>query len=260
MGQRRQASIEDNKAKVEAQIDFDVPTAEKAAIEKLLVKAGAVISRTSSQVPVNELATDQKVGYRLSLRSIASIPPREKTLIKFEVADVDSKTSEIKDIVLAGKGRVIDSTVDRHENGQVTAAIVFEVPFASQDTLIRQMKSAGKLVSQRSTRDSKVPENELTTAHIIVTLTGSNPIVPNDAGIASYVQTSLALSFKILAIIGMTIVVGLLAVLPCVLLIWIGFKAYAVMFGSNQGQVAVAAVPMATKLNVEKPSESDKNA
>jgi hypothetical protein len=229
--------VEDNKAKIEAQIDFDVPAAEKAAIEKILAKAGAVVSRTSSQVPVNDLATDQKVGYRLSLRSTASIPPREKTLIKFEVADVDGKTTELKELVLAGKGRLIDSNIDRHENGQVSAALVFEVPFAAQDTLIRQMKgTAGKLLSQRSTRDPKVQENELTTAHIIVTLTGANLIVPNDEGVASYVRTSLYLSFKILAIIVMTIVVGLSALVPCVIMIWIGFKLYAIMAGASPGR------------------------
>ena len=61
--------VEDNKAKIEAQIDFDVPTAERPAIEKLLAKTGALLSRTSSQVAATDLATDQKVGYRLSLRS-----------------------------------------------------------------------------------------------------------------------------------------------------------------------------------------------
>jgi len=254
--------VEDNKSKIEAQIDFDVPASEKVAIEKLLIKSGAVMSRTSSQVPVNALATDQKVGYSLSLRSTASIPPREKTLIKFEVADVDSKSSEIKDIVLAGKGRVIDSTVDRHENGQVTAAIVFEVPFASQDTLIRQMKgSATKLISQRSTRDSKVPENELTTAQIIVTLTGSNPIVPSDEGVASYVRTSLYLSFKILAMIVMSIIVGLSAIVPCVVLIWVGFKVYGAMFGTSQSQMMPTPVPMATKMGTtENTEDTEKNA
>jgi hypothetical protein len=235
--------VEDNKAKIEAQLDFDVPTAEKGAIEKLLGKAGAVLSRTSSQVPVNDLATDQKVGYRLSLRSTASIPPREKTLLKFEVADVDSSATQMKETILAGKGRIIDSNIDRHENGQVSAVLVFEVPFASQDTLIRQMKSTGnKLLSQRSTRDPKVQENELTTAHIIVTLTSANLIVPSDEGIASYVRTSLYLSFKILSIIVMTVVVGLSAVVPCVILLWIGFKVYAILAGSSQDRATLPSL------------------
>ena len=249
--------VEDNKAKIEAQLDFDVPVAEKAAIEALLAKTGAIISRTSSQVPVNELATDKKVGYRLSLRSTASIPPREKTLLKLEVTNVDEELMKLKEIVLAGKGRVVDSSVDRHESGLVTAAIVFEVPFASQETLIRQMKGAGKLLSQRSTRDPNVTENELTTAHIIVTLAGVNPIVANDKGIGSYVRTSLNLSFNILATIVMTIIVGLSAILPIVLILWFGYKLYTIMAGTNQGPHVMPVTGNSLIPEDDKPAGSD---
>lgn len=256
---------EDNKAKAEAQFDFTVPAAERLAIEKVLTKSGAILSRTSSQAGVNDLATDQKVGYRVTLRSTASIPPREKTLIKFEVADVDSKVTDLKEIVLAGKGRILDSTVDRTESGQVAAALVFEVPFASQDTLIRQMKSAGKLVSQRTTRDQKVAENDLTTAHIIVTLTGSAPILPSEEGVGSYVRGSMYLSFKILAIIVMSVIVGLSAILPVVLLVWIGYKLYVFLFSGSTRPAPAAtmvAAPAGAKLigQEEKPAAPPANA
>src|ERR1019366_7190283 len=132
--------VEDNKAKIEAQFDFDVPAAEKAEIEGLLVKAGAITSRTSSQVPVDQLATDKKVGYRLKLVSSASIPPREIVALKFDVTDVHAKPAAFKDIVVAARGRVIDSSIERLENGKSTAALVLEVPFASQDEVIRKMK------------------------------------------------------------------------------------------------------------------------
>jgi hypothetical protein len=256
--------VEDNKAKIEAQFDFDVPAAEKPAIEKALAKAGAVMSRTSSQVPVNDLATDQKVGYRLTLRSTASIPPREIVRVKFEVADVDGKATELKELILAGKGRVVDSSIDRYENGQAAAVLVFEVPFASQDTLIRQMKvaAAGKLVSQKTMRNAQVPENELTTVHVIVTLTGANPIVPNDEGITSSIRTSLYLSFKILAFIVMSIVVGLSGIVPCVVMIWIGFKLYAVLTAPSQGRPTLPALSTGSKLiaDDDKPADGDPSA
>ena len=63
--------IEDTKVKIEAKFDFDVPAAERQGLEKLFSKVGAILGRTSSQVAVNELATDQKVGYRLSLPPVA---------------------------------------------------------------------------------------------------------------------------------------------------------------------------------------------
>ena len=178
---------EDSKVKIEARFEFDIPSQERQGIEKLFNKVGAVLGRTSSQVPVNDLATDQKVGYRLTIRSTAAIPPRDTTALKIEVKDVDARAADLKAIVLAGKGRVIDSNIERHENGQVIGVLKFEVPFASEDTLLSQIKSAGTVVSQQAKRNPQVPENELTTAHIFVTLAGTTPIVPSDEGLAPYI-------------------------------------------------------------------------
>ena len=181
---------------------------------------------------MNELATDQKVGYRLTFRSTASIPPREKVTLKFDVSDVDAKAAALKDIVIAAKGRVIDSSIERYENGQSAAALILEVPYASQDEVIRKMKETAKLVFQKASRNPQIQENELTTSHLIVSLTGSSPIVPTDEGISSSVNKSLYLSFRILMGIVMALIVGLSAIVPCVLLIWIGFKVYAILAGS----------------------------
>ena len=255
--------VEDNKAKIEAQFDFDVPASEKGAIERLLAKpGGAVISRTSSQVAANELATDQKVGYRLKLRSTASILPREIVSLKFEVKDVDAKVTELKDIVIAANGRVVGSSVERSENGQSTAVLVLDVPFAKQDEVIRRMKGIASLVSQKSERNPQIQENELTTSRLLVSLTGSNPIVPPDEGISSSVNKSLYLSFRILMGIFMALVVGLSAIVPCVILIWIGLKAYAILASSSPPAPSLAPAGSGSKLIAEdeKPGDGDSTA
>ena len=125
--------IEDNKVKMEAKFEFDVPAAERQAIEKLFGKVGAIVGRTSSQVPINDLATDQKVGYKLTIRSTASIPPRETVHVKMEVKDVDARASDLKDLIIAGKGRIIVSNIVRHEYGLVLGVLKFEVPFVSEE-------------------------------------------------------------------------------------------------------------------------------
>lgn len=84
---------EDSKIKIEAKFEFDVPAAERHAVEKLFSKVGVVLGRTSGQIPVNDQATDQKVGYRLTIRSTATIPPRETVVVKLEVKDVDGRAS-----------------------------------------------------------------------------------------------------------------------------------------------------------------------
>ncbi len=237
---------EDSKVRIEAKFEFDVPAAERQAIEKLFAKVGAVLGRTSSQIPVNELATDMKFGYRLTLRSTAAIPPRETIAVRQEVSDVDSRSIELKDLIRAGKGRIIDSNVDRHENGQVSAVLKFEVPFASQDTLLKQVAGGRKFASQKATRNPTVPENELTTSHIIVTLSGVSPIVPNDEGLGSYVRTSLYMSFKVFSVCLMLIILGVSAVLPWVLVVWVAYKIYCRLTGPSSPdalQLATATGP-----------------
>jgi hypothetical protein len=235
--------IEDNKVKMEAKFEFDVPASERQGIEKLFGKVGTVFGRTSSQVPINDLATDQKVGYKLTIRSTASIPPRDTVHVKLEVKDVDGRATDLKDMVLAGKGRIIDSNIDRHENGQVLGVLKFEVPFVSEDSLLRQIKGVGTVVSQQAKRNPQVAENELTTAHIIVTLAGVQPIVPSDEGLGSYIRASLYMSFKVFSVCLMLIILGVSAVLPWALVIWIAYKAYVRFAGSRNLDLAAATGP-----------------
>jgi hypothetical protein len=156
---------------------------------------------------------------------------------------VDARSTELKEIISANKGRVLDSNVDRHENGQVSAVLKIEVPFASQDALLRQIKNVGTLVSQKAVRNPQIVENELTTSHIIVTLAGTTPIVPSDEGLSSYIRTSLYMSFKIFSVCLMLIILGVSAVLPWALVVYLAYKAYTRFVGSRDLQLAADGAP-----------------
>ena len=163
--------------------------------------------------------------------------------MKLEVKDVDARAAELKELVAAAKGRVIDSNIDRYENGQVIGVILFEVPFASEDSVLRQMKSAGTVISQKAARDPKVAENDLTTAHILVTLVGVAPIVPSDEGLGSYVRTSLHMSFKVFSVCVMLIILGVSAVLPWALVIWIAYRIYVRIAGPSSPPAVTPSSP-----------------
>jgi hypothetical protein len=172
-GQVRVGKIdEQDKQNVTAIIDFNVPIDQKPAIDKLIAAVGPVLTRSAGQTPVTELATDRKYGYVVTLRSVANIAPRESITLKIEVKDVDQRVADLKEMVRAGKGRVADVNVARQENGQVVAVLIFDVPLAVEDLLVRQIKETGNLLSQQTTRNPNVPENELATAQIVVTLNG----------------------------------------------------------------------------------------
>ena len=104
------------------------------------------------------------------------------------------------------------------------AILVFDVPLTAKDELIRDLEGAGIVRLQTSTRNAHVPDNELATAHIDVTLTSSGPIVPSDEGLWLQVRTSLFYSFKLLSWSVMFVVVGLSVVLPWIVLLWAGYR------------------------------------
>ena len=67
-GQIRDGKLnEHDKLNIHAHLDFNVPTSEKPAIDKLLEEIGPVLERVNIQAQVSELSTASKFGYTLAL-------------------------------------------------------------------------------------------------------------------------------------------------------------------------------------------------
>jgi hypothetical protein len=213
-----------DKLKVTAQFDFDVPSAEKKGIDQALVDAGTVVTRTSTQAAPGEAATDRKVGYRLALVNVAALPPRETLTLGVEVKDVDQASAAIVELVKSKQGRVGSGFTQQERNGRVAANLQFDVPLSAKDEVLRQVKAAGTVLLQTVRRDPQAPDGELATARFAVTLASSGPIVPSDEGLWPQIRTSLFYSFKLLSWSVMFIIMGFLVVLPWALLLWGAFK------------------------------------
>src|SRR5262249_15635678 len=68
-GQLRDGKLDEkDKLNVNAFLDFNVPSGEKAKIDKLLEKLGTILERVNIRAPVSELSTEKKFGYTLLLR------------------------------------------------------------------------------------------------------------------------------------------------------------------------------------------------
>jgi hypothetical protein len=224
-GQARTGQLsEQDKLNVSAQFDFDIPTSEKKAIDQALAEAGKIISRNATQAAPGEAATDRKIGYRLALRNVAALPSREKISLGIEVKDVDQTAADVLELVKGKQGHIAGAQMNHERNGRVSAILVFDVPLSAKDELIRQVKNAGTVRLQTSTRNPQVPDNELATAHIDVTLTSTGPIVPSDEGLWPQIRTSLFYSFKLLSWSLMFVILGLSVILPWVLVLWGGYK------------------------------------
>ncbi len=220
---------EQDRFNVSAEFDFDVNATDRAAIDELIKASGATTSRTNAQAGPKDEATDLKVGYRLTLKNVAGAEPREKTAMQIQVSDVNQHVLEFKNAVQAVKGRVIDSKFDRHENGKIEAFIVFEVPLSAQDNLVRQFRAAGYVEKHQTSPNKQVPENELSTAHLIVKLTTAGPIMPPDAGVGERFGRGLYLAMWVFTWCLNVILMGLAIALPMLFVIWVIVKGVWVL-------------------------------
>jgi hypothetical protein len=211
---------EQDKLNITATFDFDVPADQREVIEKLLDEIGDVYSRNTARMAPNEIASDRKIGYKVTLRNAASMPPREKVTMKLEAPDVERVATTLKDMVKSVKGRVHDERIKYEENGQVVVLLAFDVPLSAKDELVRKFKGVGTLRFARPVQNPQVPDTELALATLDVMVTTPVPIVPGDEGMWPQIRTGLVYSFRLLSFSVMFIILGVSVVLPWALLIW----------------------------------------
>jgi len=236
---------EQDKFNVSAVLDFDLASAEKAALDKLISEIGVTISRNNEQFPAKDESTDQKVGYRLTLRNVAGMTPREKAMLAMRVDDVEARATHLKELVIASKGRVMFAKSESTKNGEMKMVMVFELPHASLDTILRQIKDGKKPLVYDKEVNPQVPDNDLATAQITLTLVPVVDIVPTEEdGLSSMLRTGLSKAVY-LFMWGMVVIIsGLAIILPWALPIW----GVVWLVRRNREVKPVAVV-------VEKPSE-----
>ena len=231
---------EPDKLNVSAQFDFDLPAGERDVLEKLLADVGEVYSRNTARLAPGEIATERKVGYRLRLNNAAAMTPREKVALGIEVKDVEQAANTFKVMVRDKGGTVVYDPVEEGASGRITATLLFNVPLAAKDELVRKFKGFGKVRDSKSSSNPQAPETKLATVHLDVILTNLPPIVPSDEGMWPQIRTSLSYSFRMLSLSLMFIVFGLSVVLPWALVLWVVVKLVKKIRGKAQPAATTA--------------------
>src|SRR5207245_1832498 len=115
------------------------------------------------------------------------------------------------------------SQVTRIREGQVTAALVYDVPLATAPGLVEKLKAAGILRGLRAQRNLQVPDSKLAVARLDVTLSNAELIVPTDDGVWPQIRTALQVSFKAIAWSLALVIIGLCVVLPWAVVVYGGY-------------------------------------
>lgn len=215
---------EQDRQNIVADLDFDVRRSEEAGIRTALAASGAVYSRSVTRAPESDNKTDSKVRMQVQIVNVANLKSRETVVLGVEVPDVDRAAAQLAAFADQAKGRTVESHQTRERNGRVITRVVFEVPLTAAPALVGQVKDAGTLRTQQSSRDPQAPEGELATARLDVTLSNTDLIVPSDQGLWTRVRQGLSTSFLALSWSLTVVIVGLFFVLPWIVALYIFYR------------------------------------
>jgi hypothetical protein len=219
---------EQDRLNVTAQLEFNVPRAAEKSVQAVLAQFGEVLSRSVTRKAEKEKGkdkdqenlTDAKLGFNVELLPTAAIPPRATITLAVEVADVEAALAVLAAQVKEAGGMVLAPRIDHEPSGRVTAHVLYRVPLTAESGMVAKVRSAGKVRAQRQDPDLKAPEGKLAVAHLKVTLSNAELLVPSEQGLWAQVRHGLSVSLRGLSWSASWLIVGLLFVLPWLLLIY----------------------------------------
>jgi anti-sigma factor RsiW len=145
---------ERNKQDIKAEVHFDVPRSELAAIEKAVGGAGEVLTRQGVRAEdkqSNEFL-DSKVGFRVNMVNLGSIKPRETAMIRLATRDVPAGYKVLQDAVAAAQGRMILAQLNEQDRQNIHAQVDCEIRRGELPVFEKELAKAGDVHSRNATR------------------------------------------------------------------------------------------------------------
>lgn len=217
---------ETDRQNVSGSVDMEIRRDKLDEINKVLTGPATIVARTVQRSSDIENTLDSKV--RLQLRVIAAdqLPARQLASLGIEVARVDDAVEQLIRSATDSGGKVLDSTRSSDTSGQTVARVVVEVPLAKFDGALAGAKNLGKVRAEQQSKNTQVPEINLSRGRLEVTFANADSIVTADSGVWSSIRKGLATSFGGLMWSLQLIIIGVCLVAPWVLMLWGGWKLW----------------------------------
>ncbi|MBX9582516.1 MAG: DUF4349 domain-containing protein, partial [Gemmataceae bacterium] len=143
---------EQDRANVNAQLDFEVKRPDEPAARAALDAAGELVSRQVGRAPEGDNVTDSKVLYRVTLVAADRLAPRESVVLQVAVPDVAKAYQAVRDAVGKAGGRVSGAQLNEQDRQNVTAALGFVVARAEEGAVRAVLDAAGEVLTRQATR------------------------------------------------------------------------------------------------------------
>lgn len=216
---------ESDRRNVTAILDFDVRREHEQSIADALDAAGDSYSRNSSRAEDSQNVVDSKIRMTLTLLDKENIPPKEMITLAVTVADVDAAVASVEKLAAETGGRVIDAKHNRPADGRNTSTLSLQVPLKSGRPAADRIQGLGDVRVFDASRNDQVPEGDLATVRLNVTLS-SEVILPADAGPMANIKRGLQISLQAGSFGLMLVMIGVCLVLPIGVVAWGGWKIY----------------------------------
>jgi hypothetical protein len=165
---------------------------------------------------------DSKIQLRLTFFNLINIPARENVTLGVNVENVEKALEELYALAAESKGRVADSHHNR-DGGRDVSRVVIDVPLKGSRLFGERVKKLGDLMAETSRANSSVPDSDLATAKLEITLS-NEVIVPADSTPWASIKKGLSVSLKALSLSLTLVMVGLCFILPLALIVWASWK------------------------------------
>ncbi|MBX9680653.1 MAG: DUF4349 domain-containing protein, partial [Gemmataceae bacterium] len=221
-GAVRLSSVDEkDRQNVTARLEFDVPVAETKRINELLAGLGERLSVATERRPEGERATEQRTSFKVDLSPASRIEPRETHALALEVRDVEATLEILEGQVKGAGGRItVPSQRNQESNGRVTAVVVYDVPLAESEKMLKRIKSVGQVRIQRAKHNPTAPDGPLALARFELTLSNQELLVPRDQGAGIQIRQGFQIALRGLSLSLGWLIVAVLFVGPWVLLIY----------------------------------------
>jgi len=95
-----------------------------------------------------EIRVEKKdTRFSISIYNLANVAPRQTSNLNLAVANVDDAYSAVLNVVRKNSGRIVTSTINRQKPEQSTATINFEVPSASAEALLSELRAGREVMA-----------------------------------------------------------------------------------------------------------------
>jgi hypothetical protein len=214
---------ESDRRNISATFSFEIRRDPEKEFLGVLKDQGEIYSRTSNRSQDTQNVVDSKVRYDLRLFPSTNVPPRETVRLALETGKVDQALEAAQKLSAELKGRVSDPRKTRTSSGGQTAQVVLEIPLKEGKAAVQRLKALGDVTNEELTTNSAIPESELSTSRVELTIS-NEVIVPTDSAPWASIKKGLSVSLLALSWAITLVMIGVCFVGPIALLGWGGWR------------------------------------